>query len=89
MNRIPGITLRREADGHLVIRLPGTTTFMGDQEPLLVVNGVPLGPNENGNVLAINPNDVESIVVLRDPANTSFYGSRGANGVIVIRTKRS
>jgi len=87
--RVPGLTLARAADGRMMLHLRGETTFMGEEEPLIVVNGIPLGPNASGNLSAINPHDIESIQVLRDAATTSAYGVRGANGVILIRTKGS
>jgi TonB-dependent SusC/RagA subfamily outer membrane receptor len=87
--RVPGLTVARAADGHAILHLRGETTIMGDEEPLIVVNGLPLGPSASGNLSAINPQDIESIQVLRDAATTSIYGIRGANGVILIRTKQS
>ena len=87
--RIPGLTFGRAEDGRVILRLRGTTTFMGSEEALVVVNGIALGPNSAGNLNAINTHDIESITVLRDAASTAQYGSRGANGVILIRTKQS
>lgn len=87
--RIPGLTFGRAEDGRVILRLRGTTTFMGSEEALVVVNGIALGPNAAGNLNAINTHDIESITVLRDAASTAQYGSRGANGVILIRTKQS
>ena len=86
--RVPGLTLLRTDDGRQILHLRGTTSFMGDEEALIVVNGIALGPNATGNLRAINPQDIESITVLRDAASTAAYGSRGANGVILIRTKQ-
>lgn len=87
--RVPGLTMTRASDGHMILHLRGTSTFLGDEEPLIVVNGIPLGPNAGGNLSAINPQDIETIQVLRDAASTAGYGVRGANGVILIRTKQS
>jgi TonB-dependent SusC/RagA subfamily outer membrane receptor len=84
---VPGLTVTRAPDGHSILHLRGTTTLMGEQEPLFVVNGIPLGPNPSGNLSAINPRDIESVAVLRDAAAAAAYGSRGANGVIIILTK--
>lgn len=86
---VPGLTATRAPDGRTILQLRGATTLMGEQEPLFVVNDIPLGPNPGGNLSAINPRDIESVAVLRDAAGTAAYGSRGANGVIVIRTKQS
>ena len=88
ITHVPGATLTRAADGHPVIRLRGETTILGDPEPLIVVNDVPLNPNVSGNLSAIDTHDIATIEVLRDAAATSAYGIRGANGVILIRTKQ-
>jgi TonB-dependent starch-binding outer membrane protein SusC len=85
--RVPGLTLTRGANGRPILHLRGETTFMGEEEPLVVVDGIPLGPNPAGNLAAIDPHDIETVQVLRDAAATSVYGIRGANGVIIIRTK--
>lgn len=86
--RIPGLSFARAPDGRTIVKLRGTTTFMGEEEALIVVNGIALGPNAAGNLNAINPLDIESITVLRDAASTAQWGSRGANGVILIKTKQ-
>ena len=52
--------------------------------PLIIIDDVPF----NGNLNAINPNDIESVNVLKDPSQTAIYGVRGANGVILIKTKK-
>jgi TonB-dependent SusC/RagA subfamily outer membrane receptor len=84
---VPGLYVTRAPDGHTIIHMRGTTTLMGEEEPLFVVNGIPLGPNPWGNLNAINVHDIETVEVLRDAAAAAEYGSRGANGVIIIRTK--
>jgi len=53
-----------------------------------VVDDVPVQPGPGGALIVINPHDIESIKVLKDPAETGIYGMRGANGVILITTKR-
>ena len=89
VTRIPGLSLSRARDGHLVIHVRGTSTIVGDEEPLFVVNGLPLETPIGGNLWSINPHDIEFIKVLRDAASTAMYGVRGANGVILIKTKQS
>jgi len=64
-----------------VIRIHGIGTI-NDPNPLYVIDGVPVGPNNT-----VSPNDVESITVLKDASSAAIYGSRGANGVILITTK--
>lgn len=80
--RVPGLTVARTEDGQRVITLRGA-----GREVLVVLNGVPMAPNASGNLNVINPLDIESITVLQDAASTSTYGMRGANGVVLIRTK--
>ena len=65
------------------IRIRGFGSVNGNKSPLYVIDGVPV----SGDNLDIDPNDIESVTVLKDAAATSIYGSRGANGVIVITTK--
>jgi len=89
VTRVPGLTLSRARDGHLVLHIRGTSTLMGDEEPLFVVNGLALETPIGGNLWSINPHDIEYIKVLRDAASTAMYGVRGANGVILIKMKES
>lgn len=67
------------------IRLRGISSRSGSNRPLYIVDGFPLG--EAGNLQQVNVNDIESIEVLKDASAASIYGSRGANGVIVVTTK--
>lgn len=65
------------------IRIRGNRSLKASNEPLVIIDGVP------GNMDAVNTNDIESIEVLKDAASTAIYGSRGANGVIMITTKKA
>ena len=69
--------------GDMQIRVRGTTSLNKSNEPLWVVDGVIGAPAPS------NPNDIESIQVLKDASATSIYGSQGANGVILVTTKRA
>jgi len=76
------------------IRIRGGNSIQGDNEPLYVIDGIPF-KNDGAfsgasfNVLStLNPNDIESISILKDASSTAIYGSRGANGVVIITTKR-
>ena len=86
--KFPGVWITRASDGGLRIRIRGTTTLMGNQEPLYVLDGSPLQSGPGGNLTGIVPADIESIEVLKDAIATTMYGMRGANGVILIKTKR-
>ena len=81
-----------------VVRIRGAASISAGGDPLYIVDGIPItqdyflrgnGGGMNNNPLAtLNPNDIESVEVLKDAAATGIYGSRGANGVILITTKR-
>jgi TonB-linked SusC/RagA family outer membrane protein len=68
-----------------IIVIRGSNSLTQDNSPLYVIDGFPI---ENNNNNAINPDDIESISILKDASSTAIYGSRGANGVILITTKR-
>lgn len=69
--------------GEPSIRIRGTSTLEGGTEPLFVVDGVPVD-----NINVVNPNDIQSIEILKDASSAAIYGSRSANGVIIITTKK-
>jgi TonB-dependent SusC/RagA subfamily outer membrane receptor len=85
--RISGVTVEPAAGGGIAVRIRGTSSFYGNNEPLYVVDGAPFTPAPGGVLRGLNPHDIESITVLKNPADTGIYGVRGANGVIVIKTK--
>lgn len=66
------------------IRIRGIGSINSSSNPLIVVDGMPF----DGNLSSINPVDIESMTVLKDAASTALYGSRAANGVVVITTKK-
>ncbi|WP_343616837.1 SusC/RagA family TonB-linked outer membrane protein [Flavobacterium sp.] len=84
------------------IRIRGTASLNGTQDPLWVLDGLPLESNEvpknydkdnidnltNYSIAGLNPDDIKDITILKDAAATAIYGARAANGVIVITTKR-
>lgn len=82
--QVSGVTVT-SADrpgGEATIRIRGLGTI-NDNNPLYVIDGVPVGPGNN-----LNPGDIESISILKDASSAAIYGSRGANGVVIITTKR-
>jgi len=106
-SRVAGVQMVQnsgEPGAGVQIRIRGGTSISASNDPLYVVDGVPLqnesiAPGAAGVLFnaqldrnplnSINPNDVESITILKDAAATAIYGSRGANGVILITTKRA
>jgi len=93
IGNIPGVHLVSSSGAPgagVSIRVRGVTSIAGGNEPLLVIDGVPVfNQNVQGfnSLASINPNDIESIEVLKDASATAIYGSRGGNGVILITTK--
>jgi TonB-dependent SusC/RagA subfamily outer membrane receptor len=85
--RISGVSVEAAPGGGIAVRIRGTNSFYGGNEPLYVLDGAPLAPAPGGVLRGLNPYDIESITVLKNPADTGIYGVRGANGVIVIKTK--
>jgi len=67
------------------LRLHGVGSLGASSTPLYVMDGIPVNPST---IISLNPNDFESISILKDASATSIYGSRAANGVIIINTKR-
>ena len=86
--RFPGVHLIRLPGGGFSVRIRGTTSLYGSSEPLFVVDGLPVNGPPGGALLGINPHDIVRIQVLKDIASTAAYGMRGANGVILIYTRR-
>ncbi len=87
MSRFPGVMVTRTANG-IAVRIRGTTSLHGSTEPLYVIDDVPIRPGPGGALFGLNPYDIESIRVLTNASETAMYGMRGANGVIVIKTKQ-
>ncbi|MBS1564223.1 MAG: TonB-dependent receptor plug domain-containing protein [Bacteroidetes bacterium] len=85
--KIPGVTIAQPGNPLQTpsIAIRGVGTFNDTRQPLIVVDGVPM---ESFNVNNLNPNEINSITVLKDAAATAIYGSRGAYGIIVIETNR-
>jgi len=69
------------------VRIRGNSSLNGSNAPLAVVDGFPIG--DAGNLSQINPSDIESIEILKDASSAAIYGSRGANGVILIQTRKA
>jgi TonB-dependent SusC/RagA subfamily outer membrane receptor len=95
--RVPGLQVVRSANGDISLRIRGNTPVTdpvtgqpyGETEPLLVIDGMPVRSGGiSGALRSLDPHDVANIQVLKDVSSTSGYGIRGANGVILITTKK-
>ncbi|MDH7911763.1 SusC/RagA family TonB-linked outer membrane protein [Winogradskyella sp. SYSU M77433] len=80
------ITASGQPGGNSTVNLRGVGSVNGNTEPLFIIDGVPV---DEDNFRSLNPNDIETLSVLKDAGATSIYGNRGANGVVVITTKRA
>jgi TonB-linked SusC/RagA family outer membrane protein len=87
IGEVAGVVVTR-TDGRpgasATIRIRGFNSIEGNSSPLYVVDGVPF----NGDINAINPNDIESTVILKSASATAIYGARGANGVVLLTTRK-
>jgi TonB-linked SusC/RagA family outer membrane protein len=84
--RAPGVMVLNtsgQPGGRTTIRIRGMNSINGSNQPLIVIDGL-----QGGDIESINPNDIESIEILKDASATAIYGSQGANGVLLITTKR-
>lgn len=85
-SRVAGVMVTRTPTGGIRVRIRGAASVYS--EPLYVLDGYPIEPGPDGSLSGVHPNDIESIEVLKDPTDVAIYGSRGTNGVIVIKTKQ-
>jgi TonB-dependent starch-binding outer membrane protein SusC len=84
--RSPGLVIQNTSaapDANFTIRIRGANSLSGSNDPLVVIDGF-----VGGSLSTINPNEIESLEVLKDASSTAIYGSRGANGVILVTTKK-
>jgi TonB-dependent SusC/RagA subfamily outer membrane receptor len=87
--RLPGVVVTRTGGGGFSVRIRGAGGLVTSGEPLYVIDGTPLRSAVPGHALdGINPADVSRIDVLKDAGSAAIYGSQGANGVILITTRR-
>lgn len=85
--RLPGVEFAQTSSqpgATMQIRIRGTRSLTASNDPLIVLDGIPFV----GSIADINPNDIKSIDILKDASATAIYGSRGANGVLLLTTNR-
>lgn len=88
IGRFPGVNVVRISGERFQVRIRATS-MQGTQDPLWVVDGLPVEPAASYEILGtIEPRQVSRIVVLKDAGSTAMYGTRGANGVIEVTTRR-
>ena len=89
--RVPGLQVLRDEAGKYQLRIRGASSLgNSDEEPLLIIDGMPVAQGGNSEALRVlDTRDVARVEVLKDASQTAMYGSRGANGVLIIRTRRN
>ena len=85
--KYPGVYVAR-VNNELVVQIRGPGSFYSNGAPLYVIDEIAMPAGPGGTLSGLNPYDIESIKVLKNPADIGIYGVRGSNGVIVITTKR-
>lgn len=85
IGQVAGVQARLDVNGNPTFEIRGLTSLYANSQPLVVVDGFPI----QGDFNSINPNDVESVTILKDAAAASIWGARSANGVIVVVTKKA
>lgn len=85
--RFPGVQVIRTDDG-IAIQIHGPGSFYSNNAALYVVDDVPMPTGRGGALTGLNPYDIQSIRVLKNPEDVAIYGIRGSNGVVLITTKR-
>lgn len=86
--QVAGVQVMQMPGGGISIRIRGSGSITGDNEPLYVVDGMPVTVAPGRGLDWLNPGDIKRIEILKDASTTSMYGVRGANGVVVITTRR-
>jgi TonB-linked SusC/RagA family outer membrane protein len=95
-SKVPGVQVvdNNEPGGGLSLRIRGPTSVNASSDPLVVIDGIPVGTGSGGGLSAgrnplnfLNPSDIENITVLRDASAAAIYGANAANGVVLIQTK--
>lgn len=84
--RLPGVDIKRSSGkpgADMTVEIRGVNSIYGNTQPLYVVDGIPVA-----NINDINPADIERMDVLKDASSTAIFGSRGANGVVIVTTKK-
>lgn len=88
--KVAGVTVQQTSGtpgSGMTVRIRGNSSITSGNDPLYVVDGVPVGTG-NGSITYLSPNDIETMQILKDASSAAIYGSRAANGVVLITTKK-
>jgi TonB-dependent SusC/RagA subfamily outer membrane receptor len=85
--RVPGLRVERDEQGRLSLRIRGNASAMS--EPLLIIDDMQVPGGGNSDALrSLNPREILRVEVLKDASQTAMYGSRGANGVVIVKLRK-
>ncbi|MFL5619297.1 MAG: TonB-dependent receptor plug domain-containing protein [Gemmatimonadaceae bacterium] len=89
MARAPGLDISSLGQGRFTMLVRGRSALTDRREPLVVIDGMQFSEHGAEMLAAMSPRDVRKVEVLRDAASTAYYGTRGANGVVVVTSRRA
>ena len=87
LRKVPGIQVSVQGDQDVRVLVRGLSSVNMSNDPLFVIDNVPVGNSYNQAAHMVDVNDIQYVSVLKDPSDTSIYGFRGSNGIIMIKTK--
>lgn len=87
LRKVPGIQVAVQGDQDVRVLVRGLSSVNMGNDPLFVIDNVPVGNSYNQAANMVDVNDIQYVSVLKDPSDTSIYGFRGSNGIIMIKTK--
>ena len=87
LRRVPGVQVSVQGQDNVRVLVRGLSTINMENDPLFVIDNVPVGNSYAQAANMVDVNDIQYVSVLKDPSETSIYGFRGSNGIIMIRTK--
>jgi TonB-dependent starch-binding outer membrane protein SusC len=85
-DHVAGVRLGHTADGSLAVQIRGASGYANEGQPLYIIDGHQMAPGAG--LSGINPMDIATIEVLKDPASLSMYGTAGSNGVVIFKMKK-
>lgn len=89
LRKVPGVQVSVQGQDNVRVLVRGISTINMQNDPLFVIDNVPVGNSYAQAANMVDVNDIQYVSVLKDPSETSIYGFRGSNGIIMIKTKRN
>lgn len=89
LRKVPGVQVSVQGQDNVRVLVRGGSSISLENDPLFVIDNVPVGNSYAQAANMIDVNDIQYVSVLKDPSETSIYGFRGSNGIIMIKTKKN